>query len=65
MRVQIEDCKFLTITDSKNISFNLSKDVDNNLSCEIDFIIKNNKLFTEHKMKNYTGQLLSQCNHGK
>ena len=65
MRVQIEDCKFLTITDSKNISFNLSNDVDNNLSCEIDFIIKNNKLFTEHKMKNYTGQLLSQCNHGK
>ena len=63
MGVQIEDNKFLTITDSKNISFNLSKDVDNNLSCETHFIIKTINFSLSIKWN--IGQLLSQYNHGK
>ena len=63
MGIHISDNKLVIITEPKTIHFNLPKVISNKLKYEIDFIIRDNELLTEHKMKNKISRLLFKYKH--
>ena len=63
MGIHIWDNKLIIITEPKTIHFNLPKVISNNLKYEIDFIIRDNELLTEHKIKNKISRLLFKHKH--
>ena len=56
----------IVISDPKTFCFNFywPKDFDENLKHEIEFIIKNNEILAENKIKNNIEQLLFKCKNG-
>ena len=52
-------------TRPKTFHLYLLKDVDKKLKHKIEFIIKRNRYFAKHKIKNEIGQLLYKYKHGK
>ena len=61
MGVYTDDKKLLIITELKFIHHDLPTDANNSLKHEIKFIIKDDKLLAEHRIKNKISQLLSKC----
>ena len=52
MEVQIDGNKLLITTGHKTFHFDLPKNVDKNLNNKIDFILRCNRDFAEHRVKN-------------